>query len=111
MNPKNPNSTLVPDASQMYTTITGGFSQGYVPPQVNQVHMGSGGSGGYISGSLELNNIKEILHEVSKRMCTIEDRLAILKPDKVLLNKHPQLQDAYNHYKLMEQLLSESVDK
>jgi len=46
---------------------------------------------------------------VEERLDTIEKRLCIIDgPDSDLLKKYPALQEAYDHYKLVEKLVNES---
>jgi hypothetical protein len=45
------------------------------------------------------------MDEIKNRLATIEKRLAIVVPDKKLLKKYTVLQDLYNQYKAAEALL------
>ncbi len=43
--------------------------------------------------------------QIKERLSVIEKRLAILEPDQDLQDKYPALQEAYDHYKLIEKLV------
>jgi len=43
--------------------------------------------------------------ELESRVAVIEKRLAILQPNETLQAKYPSLQEAYDHYKLIEKLV------
>ena len=43
--------------------------------------------------------------KIQERMSAIEKRLAILEPNENLQAKYPALQEAYDHYKLIEKLV------
>ena len=45
------------------------------------------------------------MDEIKNRLATIEKRLAIVVPDRKLLKKYTVLQDLYNQYKAAEALL------
>ena len=47
--------------------------------------------------------------EMQKRLDAVEKRLAILLPDEELQNKYPALQLAYDHYKLIEAMVNNTV--
>jgi hypothetical protein len=53
------------------------------------------------------NDFWATMAEVKERVSAIEDRLAILRPDKELEAKYPALKEAYDHYKLIEKLVRE----
>ena len=53
-------------------------------------------------------NMSHQLSTIESRLKEIESRLVILIPDPVLLEKHQALKEAYDHYKLMEKLLTEN---
>lgn len=59
------------------------------------------------SGSTTINMSNQLMN-LDARLKDIEARLCILVPDPLLLEKYQSLQDAYNHYKLMEKLLTEN---
>ena len=65
-------------------------------------------SGGGAWSTLGLN-LKENpeFQEVQRRVAAIEERLAILNPDETLQAKYPALQEAYDHYKLIEKLVKD----
>jgi hypothetical protein len=57
-------------------------------------------------GSLELKLPENRdFQDVQSRLSEIERRLAILKPNEILQAKYPALQEAYDHYKLIERLV------
>lgn len=56
----------------------------------------------------ETINISNQLSNLDTRLKDIEARLVILIPDPLLLEKHKALKEAYDHYKLMEKLLTEN---
>jgi hypothetical protein len=45
--------------------------------------------------------------EVQSRLDAIESRLAILRPNEELQARFPALQEAYEHYKLIEKLVND----
>jgi hypothetical protein len=45
------------------------------------------------------------LMAIQERMTKIEERLAIIRPDRALQEKYPALKEAYEHYKLIEKLV------
>ena len=45
--------------------------------------------------------------DVQARLAAIEQRLAILQPNETLQAKYPSLQEAYDHYKLIESLVND----
>lgn len=53
-------------------------------------------------------NMSNQLTNIDTRLKDIEARLCILVPDPQLLEKHKALKEAYDHYKLMEKLLTEN---
>lgn len=44
---------------------------------------------------------------LTKALSAVQDRLCILQPDPAKLEKYAALRKAYDHYKLLEQLLTE----
>ena len=70
---------------------------------------GSGG-GTYTSVELQLDQSKEFKSLV-ERVGGIEDRLAILRPNWELQARFPALQEAYEHYKLIEKLVNDQTNK
>lgn len=48
---------------------------------------------------------KSDVEQISDRLKTVEDRLAILVPDPDKLEKWEALKEAYNHYKSLEALI------
>lgn len=54
---------------------------------------------------LRLNENKDF-QKLQERLSKIEERLAILEPNEELQEKYPALQEAYEHYKLIEKLVS-----
>lgn len=55
---------------------------------------------------LDLKENKEF-KELSERMADIEKRLAIVIPNTELQARFPALQEAYDHYKLIEKLVND----
>jgi hypothetical protein len=53
---------------------------------------------------LDLPNNNDF-NKLQERMSAIEKRLAILQPNEDLQAKYPALQEAYDHYKLIEKLV------
>ena len=49
--------------------------------------------------------------EVLERIAAIEQRLAILRPNETLQAKYPSLQEAYDHYKLIEKIVNDQGTK
>lgn len=49
--------------------------------------------------------------ELESRIAKIEERLAILRPNEELQKRFPALQEAYEHYKLIEKLVNDGVTK
>jgi hypothetical protein len=49
--------------------------------------------------------------ELQERVAAIECRLAILRPNETLQAKYPSLQEAYDHYKLIEKLVNDQSQK
>lgn len=49
--------------------------------------------------------------DLKERLECIEKRLAILIPNEGLQARFPALQEAYNHYKLVEKLVNDEVKK
>ena len=49
--------------------------------------------------------------DVQARLAAIEQRLAILHPNETLQAKYPSLQEAYDHYKLIEKLVNDQNGK
>ena len=45
-------------------------------------------------------------NEIETRLETIEERLAIILPNDEFHKKYPALKEAYDHYKLIEKLVS-----
>ena len=45
--------------------------------------------------------------DIVDRLESIEKRLAIVSPDVELMEKYPSLQEAYDHYKLVEKLVQD----
>jgi hypothetical protein len=61
-----------------------------------------------VKGDAEFGgDIKWKGRSLGKLLESIEDRLAILQPDPAKLEKFAALKKAYDHYKLMEKLISE----
>lgn len=110
-------------------TLTNG---GYVSPGYGAVSGGitpgtyytaTGGGGGYggtwttaasitnpaprvkiSDGDIELDGVS-----IAKTMVAIQDRLAILVPKPELLEKYEALKQAYDHYKMLEALCTDSA--
>jgi hypothetical protein len=63
-------------------------------------------------GSLDLNlpDNKDFV-ELKERIENIEKRLAIIIPNKELQARFPALQEAYDHYKLIEKLVNDGGNK
>lgn len=62
-----------------------------------------------VSNNSSIQNISFVTQdEFSKRLNTIEKRLAILVPNPVKLEKYEALKKAYEHYKMLEILLEEN---
>lgn len=62
--------------------------------------------------TLELNlPDNEDFTKLKKRIEKIEERLAILKPNEDLQSRFPALQEAYDHYKLIEKLVNDGGKK
>jgi len=62
--------------------------------------------GNNIWGSIELNLPSDTnFRDVLRRLVEVEKRLAILEPNQELHEKFPALQEAYDHYKLIEKLV------
>jgi len=57
---------------------------------------------------LDLPNNKEF-KDLKSRMETIEQRLAIIVPNEDLQARFPALQEAYDHYKLIEKLVNDQA--
>ena len=53
--------------------------------------------------------LTQFMRTVEERLKTVENRLLILVPDEALLAKYEALKEAYEHYKLMEKLLTENT--
>ena len=66
-----------------------------------------GGIVGTSYGSATINMSNQLTN-LDNRLKNIEARLVILIPDPQLLEKHKALKEAYDHYKLMEKLLTEN---
>lgn len=72
-----------------------------------------GGSGIAISNHSSYQSItgnfsnKEDFQKLSERLAGIEERLAILRPNWELQARFPALQDAYDHYRLIEKLVND----
>ena len=49
--------------------------------------------------------------DVQSRLAAIEQRLAILHPNETLQAKYPSLQEAYDHYKLIEKIVNDQGAK
>ena len=49
--------------------------------------------------------------ELQSRISAIEKRLAILQPNETLQAKYPSLQEAYDHYKLIEKIVNDQNGK
>ena len=49
--------------------------------------------------------------DVQTRLAAIEQRLAILHPNETLQAKYPSLQEAYDHYKLIEKIVNDQNGK
>jgi len=61
-------------------------------------------------GSLDLNLPEnEDFKELKERIEGIEKRLAIVIPNTELQARFPALQEAYNHYKLIEKLVNDQT--
>ena len=76
-----------------------------------------GGNGITISSSaswqsldLNLPDNKDF-KELKERIEGIEQRLAIVVPDEDLQARFPALQEAYNHYKLIEKLVNDQSNR
>lgn len=57
---------------------------------------------------LNLDSSKEF-REMRSRVEDIEKRLAILRPNEDLQKRFPALQEAYDHYKLIEKLVNDQA--
>lgn len=64
------------------------------------------GSGSWQSLDLNLPDNKDF-KELKSRMEEIEKRLAIVVPNEELQKRFPALQEAYDHYKLIEKLVND----
>ena len=65
-------------------------------------------SGGSLIGSATNGIMRDTtLEPISSRLAAIEERLAILTPDLVKLEKYSALKQAYDNYKLIETLCKE----
>jgi hypothetical protein len=62
------------------------------------------GSSAWSANNLDLKQNEDML-KVMGRLAEIEKRLAILAPNEELQAKFPSLKEAYDHYKLVEQLV------
>ena len=83
------------------------FNQG----QAGQYLTAGGGitiasSGSWQSLDLNLPDNKDFM-ELKSRIAGIEERLAIVIPNEDLQTRFPALQEAYNHYKLIEKLVND----
>lgn len=58
-----------------------------------------------INGDFIVNGV-----DLAQTLRTIQDRLAILVPDPKKLEKYEALKAAYNHYKMLEQLLGDNPE-
>lgn len=63
-------------------------------------------AGHWSSLELDLSNNKEF-QELKQKIEGIEERLAILVPNTELQERFPALQEAYNHYKVIEKLVND----
>jgi hypothetical protein len=59
---------------------------------------------------LDLDSSTEF-RKIKSRLDDIEKRLAILIPNEDLQKRFPALQEAYDHYKLIEKLVNDQVKK
>jgi hypothetical protein len=66
------------------------------------------GSGSWQSLDLNLPDNKDFI-ELKGRIEGIEQRLAIVVPNEALQARFPALQEAYNHYKLIEKLVNDQA--
>jgi len=57
---------------------------------------------------LDLPNNKDF-QKLNERLTKIEERLAILQPNENLQKRFPALQEAYEHYKLIEKLVNDGA--
>lgn len=62
-------------------------------------------------GSIELDLPNKDFQDLSNRLAKIEERLAILHPNEELQKRFPALQEAYEHYKLIEKLVNDGAQK
>jgi hypothetical protein len=68
----------------------------------------SSGFGNDTTISVDLKNNKDF-QELSSKIEAIEARLAILVPNMELQERFAALQEAYNHYKLIEKLVNDQI--
>lgn len=61
---------------------------------------------GWTSIDLKLTENKDF-QDVQARLAAVEQRLAILHPNETLQAKYPSLQEAYDHYKLIEKIVND----
>lgn len=84
---------------ESFGQFSGAVSNPYIVPYGVDIHNTAA------SGTI---NISNQLTNLDNRLKNIEARLVILIPDPQLLEKHKALKEAYDHYKLMEKLLTEN---
>lgn len=114
----NPTSSTIPTGN--ITISAAGTSGAYLTASpswttaTNPYVYTTAGTNGTSSPSLQVTGDAEIKGEltvqgisVSETLKKINERLAILVPDPVLLEKYEALKQAYDHYKLLEALCVE----
>lgn len=103
-----PSTISMPSASTVYTTAnTNPWSGTYIATNSNW----GGGVGGVVGGSVSYDDKVTISGDLIVKGVNIldivekiQDRLSILVPDPVLLEKYEALREAYEHYKTLEAL-------
>lgn len=68
-------------------------------------------TGNWSSAIYTTDSSSEKFDALSKRLTTIEERLAIVIPDEDLMSRFPSLKEAYDHYKLIEKLVNDGKTK
>jgi len=73
---------------------------------------GMGGAIGNVGGTWTTTinyPTSEDFKKIEDRIEGIEKRLAIINPNEVLMARYPALQEAYDHYKLIEKMVNEKA--
>lgn len=103
------NSTTSPTA-MVNPSVTSGISSlpnNALSGITNSAIRSSGSFSGSVTASNVTMNRDTSVDQINQRLSNIEERLAIITPDLVKLEKFAALKQAYDNYKLIETLCKE----